>query len=131
MTNLSNPIGRSTEEWVGKTADTPIPDRVKLRVFERYGGICYLSGIRIQAGMKWELEHIKALCNGGENRESNFAPALIDPHKVKTAQDRKEKAKSDRIRKKHLGITKPKGTIKSQGFGFHPSNQRQLYGDVE
>ncbi|MCZ4270935.1 HNH endonuclease [Maritalea porphyrae] len=126
MTKLANPIGRSTDEWFGATADTKAPPRVELRVFERYGGICYLSGIKILPGMKWELEHIKALCNGGENRESNLAPALVKAHKAKTAQDRKEKAKSDRIRKKHLGITKPKQKIRSRGFSPSPDNTRYL-----
>lgn len=98
---------RSVDEWIGKTDDTPAPPRVRLRVFEKYEGRCYLSGRKIGAADKWELEHIIALCNGGENRESNLAPALADKHKEKTAQDRKTKAKSDRVRKRHLGIRKP------------------------
>lgn len=104
---LSNPTGRSTEEWVGSSPDQKVPDRVKLRVFERHGGICHISGRKIQAGEAWELEHVKALSLGGSHRESNFAPALKSAHKKKTAEDRKAKAKSDRIRKKHLGIKKP------------------------
>jgi 5-methylcytosine-specific restriction enzyme A len=52
------------------------------------------------------LEHVVALCNGGEHRESNLAPALVAPHKVKTAEDRKIKARSDRIRKRAAGIKK-------------------------
>lgn len=98
---------RAVEEWIGKTDDTPIPARVRLRVFERYGGACYLTGRIIRPGDRWDIEHIKALSLGGEHRESNMAPALVEPHKIKTAQDRRVKAKTDRIRKKHLGIRKP------------------------
>lgn len=101
--------GRATDEWIGKTPDSAIPPRVRLRVFERYGGKCYLSGRKIRPGEPWEIEHVIALCNGGEHRESNMAPALKGPHREKTARDVAEKAKVDRVRKKHLGITKPSG----------------------
>jgi hypothetical protein len=74
-------MSRKVEEWIGKTPDTPAPPRVRLRVFERHNGICYLSGRKIMAGDKWEIEHPQALINGGENRESNMAPALVGPHK--------------------------------------------------
>lgn len=107
---------RTVSEWIGKTSDTPIPPRVKLRVFDRHGGICHLSGRKIEAGDAWELEHIVALCNGGEHRESNFAPALVQPHKAKTAQDRLLKARNDRVRKKHLGIKKPRTFTRWRGF---------------
>ena len=103
---------REVAEWIGRTPDTPAPPRVRLRVFERYNGLCYLSGRKIMPGDKWQLEHPHALINGGENRESNLAPALVDAHKVKTAEDVKQKAKNDRVRKRHLGIKKPR-TIRS------------------
>ena len=105
-------MSRKVEEWIGKTPDTPAPPRVRLRVFERHNGICYLSGRKIMAGDKWEIEHPQAIINGGENRESNMAPALVEPHKIKTAADVKQKAKNDRVRKRHLGIKKPR-TIRS------------------
>ncbi len=37
-----------------------------------------------------------------------MAPALVEPHKIKTKADRRQKAKNDRVRKKHLGIKKPR-----------------------
>jgi 5-methylcytosine-specific restriction endonuclease McrA len=80
---------------------------VRLRIFQKWEGRCYLSGILIRPGDIWELEHIIALCNGGQHRESNMAPALVQPHKIKTAEDRRIKAKTDRIAKKHIGIRKP------------------------
>jgi 5-methylcytosine-specific restriction endonuclease McrA len=102
---------RAIEEWIGKSDDSAIPPRVKVRVFEQYNGVCYLSGVKIRPGDKWEIEHVKALCNGGEHRESNMAPALVAPHKVKTKSDRREKAKNDRIRKRHIGIKKPRSIL--------------------
>lgn len=103
---------RSTAEWIGKTDDAKVPAHVRLRVFNHYDGRCYLSERRIMVGDKWDLEHIVALCNGGEHREGNLAPALIGPHKIKTKQDVAAKAKNDRVRKRHLGIKKPR-TIRS------------------
>jgi len=99
---------RTVDEWIGRTPDTPAPPRVRLRVFEKHKGVCYLSGRKIMTGDKWQLEHPLALINGGENRESNMAPALVEPHKVKTAEDVAQKAKNDRVRKRHLGIRKPR-----------------------
>jgi 5-methylcytosine-specific restriction endonuclease McrA len=110
---------REVEEWIAKHDDQAVPRAVRVRIFDRYEGRCYLSGRQIRAGDKWELEHIKALCNGGEHRESNLAPALVDPHKVKTKADRKIKAKIDRVRKKHLGLKKSGRKIPgSKGSGW-------------
>jgi 5-methylcytosine-specific restriction protein A len=98
---------RSVPEWIGKTDDTPVPPRVRLRVFEKYEGRCYLSGKIIRPGDKWHIEHIQAIANGGQNREGNLAPALVAPHKDKTRADRRLQARSARIRKRNLGIRKP------------------------
>lgn len=96
--------GRAVPEWIGKTPDTDVPPRVRRRVFDAYGGRCYLTGREIRPGDVWQLEDIKALINGGENRESNKAPALVEPHKEKTKRDVALKAKVARVRNKHLGI---------------------------
>lgn len=98
---------RAVPEWIGKTPDTPIPPRVKLRIWEREGGRCYLSGRKIMPGDAFQYEHVIALCNGGENRENNIRLALSAPHREKTAKDVAEKSKVARVRAKHLGIKKP------------------------
>lgn len=107
---------RSVVEWIGKTDDAPIPPRVKLRVFERYKGRCHISGRLIRAGEAWDADHIIALCNGGEHRESNLAPALADKHREKTKADVAEKADTYRIRAKHLGLKPARQKIASRGF---------------
>ena len=104
-------MARSTKEWIGKTDDTRIPPRVRLRVFEAHDGVCALTGQKIMAGDKWDCDHKVALINGGEHRESNLQPALQLAHRKKTADDVKLKAKADRVRKKHLGITEPKSKL--------------------
>lgn len=99
---------RSVNEWRGKTDDSRPPPRVFARVFERHGGICCLTGLKIAAGERWELHHVIALSLGGENRERNLAPALVVAHKIKSAADRRVQKKLDRVRKKHLGVKKPR-----------------------
>lgn len=95
---------RAVKEWIGATPDSKVPDRVRLRVFLREGGRCHLSGRKIMPGELWELDHKRALINGGEHRESNLFPALRDKHRQKTAVDVAEKATTARKRSKHLGI---------------------------
>ncbi|CAB4145937.1 HNHc domain containing protein [uncultured Caudovirales phage] len=109
-------MARKVPEWIGKTDDAPVPDRVRLRIFEREGGICHISKRKIQPGEKWDLDHKVALINEGQHRESNLFPALRDKHREKTAEDVAEKAVVAHTRKRHVGITKPAGTIKSAGF---------------
>lgn len=118
-------MARSTDEWIGKTDDTPVPPRVRLRVFETHKGVCHLSGRKIRAGEPWECDHVKALINGGENRESNLAPALKDKHRAKTNADVAEKAVITRQRQKHLGITGPKRPWPSRGFNGQPTQKQQ------
>lgn len=95
---------RQVPEWVGSSDDAPIPDRVKLRIWSREKGRCHLSGKVILPGDKYEFEHIVGLARGGQHREFNIALALSGPHKIKSADERRQQAKSDRIRKRHFGI---------------------------
>ena len=99
---------RKIKLWVGKTDDTNPPPNVRLRVFDKYKGRCHRSNAKINIGDKWELDHIIALCNGGENKEENLAPILVEQHKQKTKEDVAIKTKTNRIRKKHLGIDQGK-----------------------
>ncbi|WP_369723308.1 HNH endonuclease [Bradyrhizobium sp. LLZ17] len=116
---------RSTKEWIGKTPDTRPPPHVRLRIFERYKGKCHWSGITIRPGDHWDVDHVIALINGGENREGNMAPILRGkPHKEKTAQDVAEKSRVYRKRAAHLGLTKPRQKIKSRGFEKVPEQRR-------
>ena len=102
-------MSRSTKEWIGRTDDTIIPDRVKLRVFLRYDGKCQCDCRRkIISGQPWQCDHKIALVNGGENRESNLVPLLLECHKNKTKADVAEKSHTYKKRKSHYGLTKSK-----------------------
>lgn len=120
--------GRSVPEWIGKTPDSKVPASVRARVFLSAEGICHISKRKIRPGEAWEVEHIRPLhlARPGENlnRESNMAPALVQPHREKTAREMAAKGKADRIRNRHLGITKPKGSLS------HPTLVRGFDGKV-
>jgi 5-methylcytosine-specific restriction protein A len=120
-------MSRAVDEWIGATEDSQIPDRVKLRIWQREGGRCYLSGRKIMPGDAYDFEHVKALWKAlpGErlNCESNIRLALRDKHKVKSAADRAEKAKTDSMAKKHAGIRQKSSLT-------HPTLKRTMDGRV-
>ncbi len=97
---------RTVKEWIGKTADSMPPPRVRLRIFRTHDGRCHLSDIKIRPGDAWDCDHVRALWDGGENRESNLAPALSKYHRKKSAADQTVKATGDRKLMKMLGIKK-------------------------
>lgn len=95
-------MARAVKEWKGKTDDTPIPTRVKLRIVMRYQSICQHC-FRDPSLYKYvEIDHINALVNGGENRETNLQPLCDVCHKIKTKKDVAEKALVARQRKSHI-----------------------------
>lgn len=131
---------RAVPEWLAKHDDEKVPARVRLRVFERENGMCHITGRKIAPGESWELEHKVALILGGQHRESNLFPALTEPHREKTAAEMQVKAKIANVRKKHLGIKRPKQSIKSPPFPASdkpnrssktPLAPRQLYERIE
>jgi 5-methylcytosine-specific restriction endonuclease McrA len=121
-------IGRSVPEWVGSSPDAKVPDHVRVRIFDRAKGICHITGRKIRAGEKWEIEHVTPLADGGEHRESNLAPALKWAHQEKTRAEATSRAKVRRIRKKHIGAS----TTKRPMQGSRASGLKKLMnGKVE
>jgi 5-methylcytosine-specific restriction protein A len=105
-------VSRAVPEWIGEKDDTPIPLRVKARVILSQDGICACGcGVKLGRGETIEIDHIVALINGGENRETNLQALRHGCHKNKTKADVAVKAKTARIKAKHLGITKSKSPL--------------------
>ena len=99
---------RAPPDWIGRTDDTAIPDRVKDRVFRKFNGTCPKCTRELKPGA-WECDHVIPLILGGKHAESNLQPLCTSPcHSSKTALDVKLKAKVARVRKIHLGIKKPR-----------------------
>jgi len=85
----------------------------RTRIFDTHKGICCLCHFPIPAslGVRWIVEHVKPLWLGGADDETNMAPAHYACAIDKTRSEAPVKAKSDRVRAKHLGIKS-----KRQGF---------------
>lgn len=107
---------RSVKEWIGKTDNTAIPPRVKQRVYDRDNGACHICKLAIKSGETWHADHVKALIEGGENRETNLAPTHAHCNLAKAAGEKTRKAKVQRMKEKNSGARKPKGSINSQSF---------------
>ncbi len=107
-------MARPLSEWIGKHRGVNIPPRVRLRVFDRDAGICHLCKLPIKTGETWQADHVIALINGGEHRETNLAPAHSHCHVGKSAQDVKEKAKVAKVRGKHTGAVRPSSKLSNR-----------------
>jgi 5-methylcytosine-specific restriction enzyme A len=116
---------RALPEWIAKHDDQKVPDRVKLRILERENFTCHLTGRKIDPVRdEFDFDHRVSLILGGEHREANLFPALREAHRRKTAVEMQVKSKIARVRKKHLGITKPKSSLS------HPRFKRCMDGSV-
>lgn len=100
----------------------------KMKVFEVHQGRCHICGERIDGTREpWDLEHLIPIAMGGADDETNVAPAHVACHKGKTATDKVQIAKANRVRGKHIGAHKPKSLIPgSKGSGF----RRKMDGTV-
>lgn len=108
---------RSLPEWIGKSDDASVPDRVRLRVFFRFGGRCQCGcGRLIYPGEAWDVDHVKALILGGEHRETNFQPLLRDHHRAKSKRDQRAKSKTYKKRLYNHGVKKARKITRWRRF---------------
>lgn len=112
-------MSRSVPAWVGKTDDSAIPPRVRLRVWDREEELCHRCRRHIPADDAWIIEHRLAIILGGANAEQNLCLTCSWCKPAKDAEDVAEKAASARVRQKHLGI-RPESTMRSAGFAKRP-----------
>lgn len=123
-------MARSVKEWIGRTDDTKVPDRVRTRVFVAKGGKCHACGRKINGATEsWTCEHLIALINGGENRESNLDLTCCNCLAPKNAADVAIKSRTAKLQKKTILKRKSKwrpmpGT-RASGF------RKRMNGDVE
>jgi 5-methylcytosine-specific restriction endonuclease McrA len=104
---------RSVDEWIGAHPDAAIPPRVRARVWIRAEGCCQAGCSRkLTPADKWQVDHIVALINGGEHRETNMQVSCDWCHKAKTAEDVAEKSAVYQKSIRHLGIRKTKHPIR-------------------
>ena len=96
----------------------------RARIFAQHDGICGISKRKIQAGEAWEIEHRIALALGGTNDDENLYPALVEPHKGKTRNDKGVIAKCKRIEARLNGTRRERKPIPSRGFSTNGPKQK-------
>jgi 5-methylcytosine-specific restriction endonuclease McrA len=96
--------------------DQAIPPRVKVRVFEKASGRCAECTLSIVGKLLPSYDHIQALINGGEHRESNLQLLCVPCHAVKTRADVAEKSVSAGKRRNAIGIKKPRTMTRWRKF---------------
>lgn len=113
---------RAVEEWVGATADSAVPDRVRDRVFTKAERRCTICRRPLRAGEKWTCEHVIALINWREteaephgNRETNLGVTCCNCLQPKNAADVGEKS---RVYEKRLKLVLPKTDKQKANNGF-------------
>ena len=120
-------MAREVPEWIGKTDDSKVPLRVRLRCFLAHNGRCHLCDRQIRLGDDWELDHKIALINGGGHREKNLAPICDFCHPTKTAKDVAEKSDTYKARLKHYGLKESKSPMP---YGRKSRWKRKLNGQI-
>lgn len=89
----------------------------RLRIWEAHSGRCCLCGQKIDGSReKWTVEHIRALGLGGEDDDSNCAPAHETCRREKDKADVAMIAKAKAMKRVHIGIKNPGPKIKSAPF---------------
>ena len=76
-------------------------DRAK--IFETAGGVCHICSVTIQAGQRWQADHVIPRALTGRDDLAVFSPAHERCHLVKTKRDVAVIAKAERIRNKFTG----------------------------
>jgi 5-methylcytosine-specific restriction protein A len=121
-------MSREVPHWVGKTDDTSVPPRVRLRIYDRYGGICQICFAKEKI-LGPVFDHKVALINGGLNCEANLVPVHYRCHQIKTRADVAEKAATYKTRAHHLVIRKARRPMR--GSRDHPlQEKRKMDGTV-
>jgi 5-methylcytosine-specific restriction protein A len=96
-------MAREVKEWIGRTNNSMPTPQVRQRIWDRFNGHCGVCGLPLVPGETWDADHIIALKDNGENRESNIQPAHPKCHRIKTAQEAIERAPVERKKQKHSG----------------------------
>ena len=99
-------MSRKLPEWIATHDDQAIPLRVQLRIFEAYNKHCAVCTLPIVGKLKPAYDHIRALINGGEHRESNLQLLCVPCHAAKTKKDVAEKSRMYVKKIKAAGIKK-------------------------
>ena len=101
-------MARSVPEWIGRNDDVMPPKRVFDRLYALQDGKDAITGIPFKPGDRIVRDHKTPLIDGGENRESNLQLITEKTHKLKTAREAMERAKTRSVQHAHRSyVTAP------------------------
>lgn len=112
------------KEWVGKTPEAMPGQTVLLRLYAKQNGICACGcGQSMNLNRdKVDCDHVKAIIDGGENRESNLQLLLNACHKRKTSAEASARSEERRHKAKAFtALRQP--SMRSQGFRKAPAQR--------
>lgn len=109
-------MSRSVTWWIAKHDDQAIPAGVKERIARKASDTCQKCQRPVGGKLRAEFDHVTPLILGGKHAESNLQLLCHECHGAKTKLDVKIKAKVARVRKKHIGIRKPRTLTKWRRF---------------
>lgn len=88
-----------------------ISTKQRAELFLAHKRICHICGGEIDGiRERWDVEHIIPLALGGDDEPSNWAPAHVACHKLKTKQDAADIGRARRVSARHVGATAPSRT---------------------
>ena len=108
---------RSTEEWIGASADADPPPRVKRRIVLRAGGRCHDCFRQFDEKLAPEFDHRPALILGGENRESHIFAVCKECHKRKSRIDLKAKSLTAKLLNKRYKLDNKRSKFRNARDG--------------
>lgn len=119
------------KEWIGRRPESMPGKLVLLRLYSRQNGLCACGCGRVMSfdRDKIDCDHVLALIDGGENRESNLQLLLNEHHKAKTSAEATARAaERDHKAKAFTSLRTPK----MRGAGFRkPEPQRSATRRIE
>lgn len=101
-------MARSVPEWIGRNDDAMPTKSVFDRLYVKQDGKDAITGVPFAPGDKICRDHVVPLIDGGENRESNLQLITEKQHKIKTAREAMERAKTRSVQRSHRSyVTEP------------------------
>jgi 5-methylcytosine-specific restriction endonuclease McrA len=98
---------RKIPPWVGTTDDAKIPLQVQLRILQKQGGRCAITGHKFVPGNEKHLDHKIPIADGGMHAEVNLQWILSDEHRAKTSDEASVRAKVRSVAARHAGLERP------------------------
>lgn len=107
---------RKVEEWIGRSDDSMPGKLVRDRLSRAQGDCCATCRHAFGPKRRAHCDHVIALIDGGENRESNLQMICADCHKAKTSAEATARAKTRDIRASHI-MAEPRSNWPTQRLG--------------